>query len=145
MHTLCVTRLYIIRSQQSPELFPTFFAGYVARMEDMRLPKCVMFGELIRGVGCVGGQGKKWMGCLLDDLRAIGSDADQRTTAVQDEGEWRKMAEQGTKRFMTKWIAAQKGRAGLWHAVVYPNVTGRTKDRITHSRCAGAGPLTIDS
>ena len=31
------------------------FAGSVARMEDTRLPKCVMFGELVGGAGCVGG------------------------------------------------------------------------------------------
>ena len=26
------------------------FAGFVARMEDTRLPKCVMFGQLVRGL-----------------------------------------------------------------------------------------------
>ena len=35
------------------------FAGFVARMEDTRLPKCVMFGEMGRGAGCVGGQEKE--------------------------------------------------------------------------------------
>ena len=35
------------------------FAGlFVARMEDTRLPKYVMFGELIRGTSCVGAQEK---------------------------------------------------------------------------------------
>ena len=34
------------------------FAGSVARMEDTRLPKCVMFGEMVGGAGCVGGQEK---------------------------------------------------------------------------------------
>ena len=34
------------------------FAGFVARMEDTRLPKCVVFGEMVRGAGCVGGQEK---------------------------------------------------------------------------------------
>ena len=34
------------------------FAGFVARMEDTRLPKCVMFGELVEGAGCVMGQEK---------------------------------------------------------------------------------------
>ena len=34
------------------------FAGFVARMEDTRIPKCVMFGELVGGAGCVGDQGK---------------------------------------------------------------------------------------
>ena len=31
-------------------------------MEDTRLPKCVMFGELVGGAGCVRGQEKEWMG-----------------------------------------------------------------------------------
>ena len=34
------------------------FAGLVTRMEDTRLPKCVMFGELVGGAGCVVGQEK---------------------------------------------------------------------------------------
>ena len=45
-------------------------------MEDTRLPKCVMFGELVGGAGCVGGQEKEWTGCFLDDLRAFGIHAD---------------------------------------------------------------------
>ena len=70
------------------------------------------------------------MGCLLDDLRAFDINADQWTTAAQYEGEWRKTAEQGAESFMAKWIAAEEVRAGLRHAVVCPNVTGRTKERI---------------
>ena len=31
---------------------------------------------------------------------------------------------------MAKWIAAEKNKAGLRHAVVCPNVTGRTEERI---------------
>ena len=52
------------------------FARFVAHMEDTRLPKCAMFGELVGGAGCVGGQEKGWMGCCLDDLRAFGINAD---------------------------------------------------------------------
>ena len=42
------------------------FAGFVARMEDTRLPKCMMLGELMGGAGCVGarkksGWGVSWM------------------------------------------------------------------------------------
>ena len=41
------------------------FARCVARMEDTRLPKCVMFGEMVGGTGCVGarknsGWGVSW-------------------------------------------------------------------------------------
>ena len=35
------------------------------------------------------------MGCFLD-IRAFGINADQKTTAAQDEGEWRRTAEKGT-------------------------------------------------
>ena len=64
------------------------FAGFVARMKDTRLPRCVIFGELVGGAGCWrGGQEKEEMGCFLDDLRAFGINADQWTTASQDEGE----------------------------------------------------------
>ena len=55
-------------------------------MEDMRLPKCVMFGEYVGGAGCVGGQEKECMGCVLDDLRAFGINADQWTTAATTRG-----------------------------------------------------------
>ena len=45
-------------------------------------------GQLVigGGRGLRGGQIKGWMGCLLDDLRAFGINADQRTIAAQDEG-----------------------------------------------------------
>ena len=118
------------------------FAGFVARMEDTRLPKCVMFGELVGGAGCMGVR-KKGMRCFLDDLRAFGINADRWTTAAQDDGEWRKTVEQGAERFMAKLIAAEKTKAGLRHVVVCPNVTGRTKERIAQTKRARAGSLAV--
>ena len=112
-------------------------------MEDTRLPKCVMPGEMVGGADCVGGQEKEWMRCFLDDLRAFGINADQWTTAAQDEGEWHRTEEQGVEHFMAKWIAAEKAKAGLRHAVVCPNVTGRTKERIAQSKQARAGSLAL--
>ena len=113
-------------------------------MEYTRLPKYVMFGEMVRGAGCVGGQEKEWMGCFLDDLRAFGINADQWTTAAQDEGEWGRTAEeQEAEYFMANWIAAEKNKAGLGHAVVCPNVTGRTKERIAQNKRARAGSLAL--
>ena len=43
------------------------------------------------------------------------------------------MAQNDRKRggtFVAKWIVAEKVKAGLRHAAVCPNVTGRTKERI---------------
>ena len=89
------------------------FAGFVACMKDTRLPKRVMFGELAGGTGCVGDQEKEWMGCLLGDLRALGINVDQWTTAVQEEGEWRETAEQGAERFMAKSNGSLNRKSGL--------------------------------
>ena len=44
---------------------------------------------------------------------------------------------------MAKLITAEKARAGLRHAVVCPNVTGYTKERIGQSKRARAGSLAI--
>ena len=127
----------IVRRRRIPS------GGIVARMEDTRLTKCVMFEELVEDAGCVGGKGKEGMGCLRDDLKLFGINVDQWTTAVQDEGEWRKMAEQGAERVMAKWSAAEKARAGLRYAAVCPYGTGRTNERIVESNRARAGSLAI--
>ena len=65
-------------------------------------------------------------------------DYDYIMIVAQDEWKWRKAAEEGVERFMAKWTAAEKVRAGLRHAVVgCPNVTGRIKERIAQSkRCS---------
>ena len=88
---------------------------------------------------------KEWMGCFLDDLRAFGINADQWTTAAQDEGEWWcRTAEQGAEHFMAKWIAAEKAKARLQHTVWYARtLTGRTEERIAQSKRARAGSLAL--
>ena len=83
------------------------------------------------------------MGCLLEDLRAFGINAGQWTTVVQDEAEWRRTAEQEAGRFMAEWIASERVRAELRYAVVYPNTTGRAKNRIVQSKRVRADSLTM--
>ena len=89
------------------------------------------------------GQKKEGTGCFPDDLRAFAINADQWTTAVQDERGWRKMADQGAECVMAKWVAAEKARAGLRREVLCPNVTGRAKERIAQSKRARADSLAI--
>ena len=52
-------------------------------------------------------------------------------------------AEQGAEHFMAKWIIAEKTTAGLRLAVVCPNLTGRTKERIAQSKGARASSLAF--
>ena len=56
------------------------------------------------------------------------------------------MAQNDRKRggtFMAKWIVAEKAKAGLRHAAVCLNVTGRTKEKIAQSKRARAGSLAL--
>ena len=96
------------------------------------------------GRGLRGGAGKRVGRVFPGRPQSFrGINADQWTTAVQDEGECRKTSKQGAERCMSKWIAAAKVRAGLRHAVVCPNVTGSTKDRIAQSKRVRARSFAI--
>ena len=75
--------------------------------------------------------------------QAFGINADQWTIAAQNKGKWRRTAEQGAERFIAKWIAEEKARAGLGYVIVWPNATGRTKERIAQSKRARAGSFAI--
>ena len=44
---------------------------------------------------------------------------------------------------MAELIVEKKIKAGLRHAVVCPNVTGRTKEKIAQSKRARAGSLAL--
>ena len=86
---------------------------------------------------------KRVDGVFPGQPQIFGINADQWTTTAQERGEWLRTAEQGAEHFMAEWIAAAKARAGLRHAVVCPNVTGKTKARIAQSKRARAGSLAI--
>ena len=113
-------------------------------MEDTKLPCQVR--DVRRdggGRGLCGGPGKRVDGVFPGRPQAFGINADQWTTGTQDEGGWRRPAEQGAEHFMVDWIAEEKAKARLRHAVVCPNVTGRTKERIAQIKRARAGSLAL--
>ena len=72
-------------------------AVFVAHIESTKTPKCVMFGEHVGGAKCVGEGFEKSVDGVSPRRPAFGIDADQWTTAAQDEGERRKTAGQGRK------------------------------------------------
>ena len=80
------------------------------------------------------------MGCFSDDLRAPTSGRLQPRTRGNGAGRRNK----GRDVSCRNGNAAKKTRAGLRHAVVCPNVPGRTKERISESKRARAGSLAID-
>ena len=96
-----------------------------------------------RGAGYVGGQEKydRVLPGRPQSFRHQRRPVDDCCSPAREE--WLKIAEQGLEHFMAKWIVAGKARAGLRHAIVCPNVTGRTKQRIAQSKRARAGSLAL--
>ena len=118
-------------------------ARFVARMEDTRLPKCVMFGEMVGGAGCVGGQEKRVDGVFPGRPQSFRHQRRPVNDCSPGRG---RMAQNGRTRggtFHGKMDRCSKTKAGLRHAVVCPNVTGRTKERIAQSKRARAGSLAL--
>ena len=110
------------------------------RMEDTRLPKCVMFGEL-----GVGGHEKKWMGCFLNDLRAFVINANQWTTAAA-QGEGGKAQDDGTRGGTFHGEMDRCRESHDWTTAcssVCPSATGRIKERKAQSKRARTGSLAI--
>ena len=120
------------------------FERFVARVEDMRLPKCVTFEELVGGTVCVGGKEKEWMRCLLDDLRAFGINTDQWTPAAQDEGG---MAQDGGPRggmVHTEMDRCRERRGWTTTCSRMPERGGKDQgEDIPKQACVRAGWLTI--
>ena len=67
--------------------------GHIARMEDMRLPKRVMFGKL-PATRPRHGPRKRWRGVIMEDLDHLAPPvpADKWYTTAQDRPAWRKVA-----------------------------------------------------
>ena len=95
------------------------------------------------GRGLCGGPEKRVDGVFPGRPQSFRHQRRPVDNSAQDEGEWRRTAEQGAEHFMAKWIAAEGARAGLRYAVVCLNVTGRTIERIAQNKRARAGSLAV--
>ena len=119
------------------------FAGNVARMEDTRLSKCVMFGEMVGGARCVGGEEKYWIGVspgrpqsLRHQHRPVDDCSPGRGGMAQDGG-----IRGGT--FHGEIDCCRENQGWTTACKVCPNVTERNKERIAQSNCARAGSFGI--
>ena len=84
------------------------FAGFVTRMGEERLPKRVMFGEMVGGKGYSGGQEWDWMRYLEEDLKEFGIKLEGWREAAQKAGRWFRRVEEGAEVFMRKWHKVEK-------------------------------------
>ena len=95
------------------------------------------------GRGLCGGPGKREDGVFSGRPQSFRHQRRPVDDCSPGRGGMARTAEQGVEHFMEKLTAAEKTKAGLRHAVVCPNVTGRTNERIAQSKRARAGSLAL--
>ncbi|CAM9944771.1 unnamed protein product, partial [Sphacelaria rigidula] len=81
-------------------------AGFITRMSPGRIPKHVMFGEIIAVKGQereFNGRHKDWIRCLAEDMKASGIEWQGWTTRALNAVEWHSCVGQGAERFMADW------------------------------------------
>jgi hypothetical protein len=83
------------------------WAGKVVRMDDSRLPKAMLFGELSDGKRRVGRPAIHWRGGLVTALRHFGIDASTWLTTAADKANWEAEVDAGAQAFMSRWHAGR--------------------------------------
>ena len=93
--------------------------AFVARMDNERLPKRVMFGEVDGGKGYSGGQEQDWMACLQHDLSLFNlpTEAKHWTLAAKKPGEWFRPVEDAADQYMKRWFGTKKEQAAKRRAL----------------------------
>ena len=82
-------------------------------MDNERLPKRVMFGEVDRGKGYSGGKEQDWMGCFERDLSLFNlpTDVKHRTLAAKKPSEWFRRVEEAAGPYMRRWFVTEEETA----------------------------------
>ena len=71
------------------------WTGHVVRMQDTRLPKKILFGELKSGKRSRGGQKKRFKDTLKVSLKSFNVDLDNWETLAQERDAWRSIITDG--------------------------------------------------
>lgn len=98
---------HIVRGPSTTWVSTILFVGFVVCLKDTRVPKSVVFRE--------------WK-----EVDVAPSGRPQMFLYQDRPVEWCKVVKQGSEMFVMDWIAAERDRAVLWHAIV-STVTGRSK------------------
>ena len=89
------------------------WVGHVIRMDDNRLPKQLLYGELSEGIRSVGGQLKRYKDHVKKTLRACHIQPTAIETLAADRTEWRASTKKGIDRFeedRNQWLCARRDK-----------------------------------
>ena len=84
------------------------WAGHVYRMGDDRIPKKLLYGELVQGKRSHGGQKKRYKDSLKATLKACNIDPYKWEETALDRSAWRQQTKAGVTQFEADRITEQK-------------------------------------
>ena len=82
------------------------WVGHVARMEDSRIPKKVLYGELAEGRRKVGGQKLRFKDVIKRHMKSMNLDIHNWEQQVTDRSKWRSSLHKGRETIHQKLTAA---------------------------------------
>ena len=80
------------------------YLGHVERMDDIRLPKIVLHGDLVEGKRKRGGQLLMYRHCIKEDLKLFNINYKTWQVECLDRNSWRKLLYDGLKKFQEQWL-----------------------------------------
>ena len=78
------------------------WSGHVVRMDDTRLPKIALYGELSSGVRSVGGQRKQYKDTLKQSLKSCAINVEKWEIIAVDRTSWRSTIAHGISHFESR-------------------------------------------
>ena len=99
--------------------------GHVLRMPENRLPRQIMYGELVQGQRRVGGPRKRYKDRLKQSLRMCDISPEFFETEAADRQNWRSACSRAASAFNSKYNSAADERRARRHRVPDPNGTCR--------------------
>ena len=95
-------------------------------MPDERLPKRILYGELLTGAGCHGGQKKRFKDTLKASLKDFGIGHNMCDTTAQNRAAWRGAINKGAAAYESRCLETAKSK------------------RATRKSRTGSAPGTLD-
>ena len=86
------------------------WAGHVVRMPDERLPKRILYGELLTGARSHGGQKKRFKDTLKASLKDFGIDHNLWETTAQNRAAWRGVINKGAAAYDSRRLETAKSK-----------------------------------
>ncbi|XP_064423488.1 uncharacterized protein LOC135360406 [Latimeria chalumnae] len=105
-----VTNAEVLRRANLPSVTALFkqrrlrWLGHLSRLEDGRIPKDMLYGELSEGIRTTGRPKLRYKDTCKRDMKAFGIDPDQWETLAGDRNRWRQRLHQGIKVHDRNWL-----------------------------------------